>query len=153
MPYDHILMRKKFKEWYDNLNAIEKHFIDLMEYYFNWWKEFEETKVFLDRLKRFYKVNYEIQNKFKNFKSFDVKSVSIIEVLSNYMKIPNNLKINIRCPLHKEKSWSFRIYKNTNSFYCFWCHKWWWIVEFVSEIENITKKEAYKKLANLYSNT
>jgi len=152
MPYEHILMRKKFKEWYEDLNGIEKYFIELMEYYFNWWQELEITKSFLDRLDRFNKLNYQEKNKFKNYKAFDVNSVSIIDVLSNYMKIPYNLKRNIKCPLHKEKSWSFKIYKNTNSFYCFGCKSWWWIVEFVSEIENITKKEAYKRLAELYSN-
>jgi len=152
MIYQHILMRKKFRAWYEKLSKIEIFFIEKMEYYFNWWQEFEMTKNFIDKLKRFYKLNYEEKNKFQRYKPFNINSISIIEVLSNYIKIPNNLNRNIKCPLHKEKSWSFRIYKNTNTFYCFWCHKWWWAVEFVSEIEKISKKEAYKKLAKLYSN-
>ena len=152
MPYVFTLSRKSFKPWYDNLNRFDKYFIEQMEYYFNWWQELEKTKIFLDRLKRFYKINYEEENKFRNFKKFDVNSVPIIDVLSSYMKIPNNLTRNCPCPLHKEKTGSFRIYKNTQSYFCFGCKSWWWIVEFVSEIENITKKEAYKKLAKLYSN-
>jgi DNA primase len=67
-----------------------------------------------------------------------------------YMKVPYNINRNCRCPLHKEKSWSFRIYKNTNSFYCFWCHKWWNIINFISEIENISNNEAFKKIISMY---
>jgi len=152
IPYRHILMKKQSNAWYEELSAIEQCLIDLTEYYFYWWEELEKTKNFLERIRKFYKVNYESSWNFQNFKKFDVNSVSIVEVLSNYIKIPKNLNRNICCPLHKEKSWSFRIYKNTNSFYCFGCHKWWNSVNFVSEIENITNKEAYIKLAKLYSN-
>jgi len=151
MPYDYILSRKKFRAGYDELNQLSKYLIEQYSYHFNWGEEIELTHKFLKRLRNFYKSNYE-QSNTKNYKKFDIQSVNIIDVLGQYMKLPKNLNRNGPCPLHKEKTGSFRIYKNTNTFYCFWCHKWGNIVNFVSEIEGITTKEAYIKLAQLFSN-
>lgn len=140
--------RKKVND-YINSNELEKYYIEQIEFYFNWGIELEKTKTFLERLKRFYRLNYVIV-KDKNFKKIDINSIPIVEILSMYMKVPYNINRNCRCPLHKEKSWSFRIYKNTNSFYCFWCHKWWNIINFISEIENISNNEAFKKIISMY---
>lgn len=152
LPYSFKLQRKRVREWYEELNKISKYFIDIIEYYFSGWQELELTKVFIDRLTRFYKVNYQLDNRFR--KQIDIKSIPISEILSMYMKVPDNLRRNIRCPFidHRDNSASFRIYKNTNSFYCYWCHRWWNIVNFISFIENISTKEAFKKIAQLYSN-
>jgi DNA primase len=109
------------------------------------------NKNFLEKLKKYYKEKYEITHSYKREK-FDISTISICEVISWYISLPKSLKRNIRCPLHKDKTASFRIYSNTQSFYCFWCHKWGNIVNFVSEIENISPKEAFKKLAQIYSN-
>jgi len=152
LPYSYNIARKQFKPWYEDINDFDKYFIERYEYYFNWWDELEKTNKFLERLKVFYISNYERLKKYKNFKKFDINTISIVEVLGKYMSIPNNLNRNCKCPLHKEKTWSFRIYKNTNSWFCFWCNEWGNIVNFVSKIENISNKEAYKKLATLYSN-
>lgn len=150
LPYSHKQQRQRIKDSYKELNEISKYFIDMFEYYFFWWEEIELTKQFLDRLTRFYKVNYEIDTRYK--KSLDIQSIPIREIISMYSKIPNNLRRNIRCifPNHIDKSASLRIYENNNSFYCFWCHRWWNILNLISEIEWITTKEAYKKLLNLY---
>lgn len=134
---------------YINNNQLGKYYIEQIEFYFNWGFELEKTKIFLERLKRFYKLNYVI-SKNNNYKKIDINSIPITEILSMYIKLPYNLNRNCRCPLHKESSWSFRIYKNTNSFYCFWCHKWWNIINFISEIENISINEAFKKILKLY---
>ncbi len=151
MPYEYILSRKKFRAGYEDLNQLSKYLIEQYSYYFNWGEEIELTHKFLERLRSFYKSNYEQSNR-KKYKKFDIHSVNIADVLGQYMKLPKNLNRNCPCPLHKEKTGSFRIYKNTNTFYCFWCHKWWNIVNFVSEIERISTKEAYIKLAKLFSN-
>lgn len=146
--YAQNLYMKQLKYWNEDLNLLDREFIILNEYYFNWWEEIEKTKQFLERLKRFYRVNYEKNN--KSYKRVDIKSIPIDKVISMYIRLPSNLNRNIRCPFHKEKTGSFRIYKNTNSFYCFGCHKWWDIVKFISLYENITSKEAFKKVLNLY---
>jgi len=149
LKYANNLYKKQQKYWKEDLNLLDREFIKLHEFYFNWWEEIERIKLFLDRLKRFYRVNHQ-KHKIKQYEKIDIKSIPIEKVISMYMKLPNNLNRNIRCPFHKEKTWSFRIYKNTNSFYCFWCHKWGDIVKFISLYENITTKEAFKKLVNLF---
>jgi len=146
--YAQNLYKKQLKYWNVDLKLLDIEFIKLNEYYFNWWIEIEKTKQFLDRLKRFYRVHYEKNNKL--YKRVDIKSIPIVKVISMYIRLPSNLNRNIRCPFHKEKTGSFRIYKNTNSFYCFWCHKGWDIVKFISLYEKITSKEAFKKAVNLY---
>ncbi len=150
LPYSHKLQRQRVKESYKELDVISKYFIDMLEYYFAWWEEIEFTKQFIDRLTRFYRVNYEVDNSYK--KSLDIRSIPIKEIISMYAKTPNNLRKNIRCIFsnHRDKSASLRIYENNNSFYCFWCHKWWNILNLISEIEWITTKEAYKKLLTLF---
>lgn len=150
LPYSNKLQKKRIKENYDWINEISKYFLDVTEYYFSGWEEIELTKQFIDRLTRFHKVNYEANNYYKT--NLDIKSISIKEIISMYIKIPGNLRRNIRCifPNHRDNSASLKIYENNNSFYCFWCHRWWNILNFISEIEWITTKEAYKKLLNLY---
>lgn len=82
----------------------------------------------------------------------DFKTIPIREVISKYVPLYNDPNRNIRCPFpdHDDKSPSFKIYHNTNSFYCFWCGKWWNTANFIAEIENITFKEAIKKLILTY---
>lgn len=151
LPYEYQLGRKKLKEWYEELNQISKYFIEVFEYYFSGWEEIALTKKFLERITRFYNLNYEVDTRFR--KQIDIQSIPIREVVSMYMRLPDNLRRNIRCPFpnHNDSSASFRIYEDTNSFYCFGCQNWWWIVNFIAEIENIEQKEAFKKIIKLYS--
>ena len=148
--YNYLLARRLSKYWDEELHPLDRYLVEQMSYHFDWWKELDQNNQFLDRLKRFYKMNYEIDTKYK--KSVDINSIPIKEVVSMYARIPNNLRRNIRCilPDHKDKSASFRIYENSNSYYCFWCHKWWNIINFISEMENISTKQAYKKAQKLF---
>ncbi len=150
MPYSYWVSRKQFREWYDDLKPLERYFIEQYSHIFKWGKELEMNKNFLKKLKQYYKEQYEISASYRR-DNFDIHSLSIVEVISRYTSLPKNLRRNIRCLLHTDKTASFRIYPNTQSFYCFGCHKWGNAVNFVSEIENISTKEAFKKLANLYT--
>lgn len=150
LPYKYILDTKKFREGYEKLWEIGKYLQQQYSYHFEWGKELEMHKNFLDKLKANYKEKYISQWRYQREK-FDVASLSIEEVISKYISLPKNLRRNIRCPLHSDKTASFRVYPDTQSFYCFWCHKGWNAVNFVSEIENISLKEAFKKLSNLYT--
>jgi hypothetical protein len=81
------------------------------------------NKKFLEKLKRYHKEQYETSTNYKREK-FDVSNVPIEEVISKYIPLPQNLRRNIKCPLHnKDKTASFRIYPVTQSFYCFGCRK------------------------------
>lgn len=150
LPYSNKLQRERMKLNYSELDELSKYFIDMINYYFSWWEEIELTKKFLDRLTMFYRVNYETKNNYK--KSLDIRTLPIKQILSLYIKLPSNLRRNIRCPFpdHRDKSASFKVYENNNSFYCYWCHKWWNILNLIAEMEWITTKEAYKKLLKIY---
>ena len=150
LPYSHSLQRQRIQESYQELDELGKYFVDMLNYYFSWWEEIELTKKFLNRLTMFYRVNYQVKNKYK--KSLDIKTIPIKQILFQYTKLPSNLRRNIRCPFpdHRDKSASFKVYENNNSFYCYWCHRWWNILNLIAEMEWVTTKEAYKKLLNLF---
>jgi len=149
ISYTYFLANIESRSWYKQLSEFDKYYIEKYEYIFNWWEELNKTQLFISRLETFYKLNY-VKAKHNNFKRIDINWISIKEVLWMYMKLPNNLRRNIKCPLHNEKTGSFRIYENSNSWYCYWCNKWWNVVTFISEIEKVSSKEAFKKLCNLY---
>lgn len=49
-----------------------------------------------------------------------------------------------RChlPGHKDKTSSCKIYPQTNTFYCFWCHRWGTLIDFVKYNNNMDIKDA-----------
>ena len=51
------------------------------------------------------------------------------------------------CPFHNEKTPSFAVYEDTQSFYCFGCGVGGDVIGFVRNIENLDYIEAVKKLA------
>lgn len=133
----------------NKLNNLEKKFLELLIKLEIWWNRLDELENILDLFNRLL-VSKKIPKKSNFNKKIDIKDIPISQVIWRYIKLPNNLKRNIRCPLHKEKTWSFKIYQNTNSFYCFWCGKWWNSINFISEVENISTKEAFKKFIEYF---
>lgn len=150
LPYSNKVERERIKMNYKELDELSKYFIELLNYFFSWWEEVEMSKAFLDKLERTYRLNFESKNTYK--KEIDIKTIPIRKVLELYIKVPENLKRNLKCffPKHKDKTASLKIYENTNSFHCFGCWKSWNILNLIAEMENINTKEAYKKLLNLY---
>ena len=55
------------------------------------------------------------------------------------------------CPLHVEKTPSFCLYENTNTFYCYGCHKQGDVISFIQDIEKTDFKGAVEFLANKYN--
>ena len=51
------------------------------------------------------------------------------------------------CPFHNEKTASFAVYEDTQSFYCFGCGVGGDVIGFIRNIENLDYVEAVKKLA------
>lgn len=52
------------------------------------------------------------------------------------------------CPLHKEKTASFHIYRKSNSFYCFGCHVGGDVIHLVKLIHELDFQGAIKFLSN-----
>jgi len=141
-------LTQELKKWDEN--EMIQFIIERIHFYFVGWEEVERYYEFLKRLENYYKRNHIPRPKNSDWVDIDIKSIPITEIIWMYIKLDGNINRNIHCPLHKDNSPSFKIYKNTNSFYCFWCHKWWNAVNFIAEIENTSTTEAFKKLINLY---
>ena len=74
--------------------------------------------------------------------------LNIVDVISNYIRLDRSgNQYKARCPFHNEKTPSFYVSPQRNSFHCFGCNKGGDIFTFVSEIEHIEFYEALKTLA------
>ena len=73
----------------------------------------------------------------------------ILEIVSSYfdvrLKGRNYMGL---CPFHSEKTPSFCVYVDTNSFYCFGCGLGGDVISFVMLMEKMQYKEAVEFLAN-----
>lgn len=77
----------------------------------------------------------------------NVDIVSLIEYMV-WKKITTLRNNKCFLPDHKDKTGSCKVYKNTNSWYCWGCHRWWDIVSFVEHYIWCTRLEAIKKIIN-----
>lgn len=75
------------------------------------------------------------------------QSYSMKEILNRYGLVPNRAGF-IRCPFHKEKTPSMKIYKD--SFHCFGCGESGDVFSFVEKMDNLSFKEAYLSLGGEY---
>lgn len=78
-------------------------------------------------------------------------SIDIVDLVSSYTKMQKawtNYKALCPFPWHNEKTPSFIVSPSKQLAYCFGCHKWWWVIKFVMDIENCTYREAIEILAN-----
>ena len=132
-------------------SEIERYFIEKVYYYFSNLHLIEETLPFITKLENYYNIHY--WNQYWNKKKIDFNWIDIVEFLSRFIKVPSNLNKNFPCvfPDHKEKTWSFRVYQKTNSFFCFGCHRGGKSVQFLQYFYWIEKSEAVKKVIKIYS--
>lgn len=71
------------------------------------------------------------------------------EVISSYVVLKRaGSTFKGLCPFHNERTPSFTVYPNTNSFYCFGCQNGGDVVTFIKNIENLDYVEAVKFLAD-----
>lgn len=73
----------------------------------------------------------------------------IVSVISPYVELKRRGKnYTGLCPFHNEKTPSFTVYPDTQSFYCFGCGAGGEIISFTRRIENIDFVEAVRSLAD-----
>jgi len=78
-------------------------------------------------------------------------AIDIVDLVSKYVNLKKawvNYKSVCPFPWHSEKTPSFIVSKSKQLAYCFGCHKWWWIVKFIMDIENCEFREAIEILWN-----
>ena len=80
---------------------------------------------------------------------FELKSRNdITEVISNYVSLKRRGRNMVGlCPFHGEKTPSFNIYTETDSYYCFGCGASGDVISFIMKIENLDYLEAVRYLA------
>lgn len=79
----------------------------------------------------------------------DIKQrIDIVDLIGKHLTLKRGGKNYMGlCPFHNEKSPSFTVSKQRQTFYCFGCHKHGDIFDFIQEIEHITFREALERLA------
>lgn len=71
------------------------------------------------------------------------------DVASSYVNLKKHGRNYVGlCPFHSEKTPSFHIYSDSNSYYCFGCHAGGDVITFIRNIENLDYLEAVKFLAD-----
>jgi len=139
------------KKDYINGSEMDKYFIRTVFNTFYGWIELNLYKDLINKFKMYYKVNHTDFYKWSSYIPFDINSAKIKDVISMYVRIPNNsTRRNLHCPIHLDSSPSFKIYEKNNSYYCFGCKSWWNPANFIADIEGITYKEGFKKLIQIY---
>ncbi len=77
-----------------------------------------------------------------------VRRNDISDVVGNYVQLKRKGRLySGLCPFHSEKSPSFYLYPETQSFYCFGCGEGGDVITFIKKINNIDYLEAVKMLA------
>lgn len=73
----------------------------------------------------------------------------IVDVVSGYVKLSKRTGSNVfgLCPFHSEKTPSFAVRPDRQSFHCFGCGKGGSVIQFVMEIEHLNFQEAVHFLA------
>ena len=133
----------KWLRW-DNRRIVELLFLDEQEQINKLTKKLQY--ILKSRTDPWWKFNSEDLQRAK-------ATISIIDVIEIMTWIKASWYKLIKCqfPAHRDKTPSMKIYKNTNSFFCQWCHKGWNTIDFLMYYYNIPVGEAIKQLLNLYN--
>ena len=76
------------------------------------------------------------------------RRLDIVDVISSYIPLKKSSRNFVACcPFHQEKTPSFHVSPERQSYYCFGCHASGDIFSFVMEYENIPFIDALKQLA------
>jgi DNA primase len=74
--------------------------------------------------------------------------IDIVDFISEYLSLKKRGKNYVGlCPFHSERTPSFTVSREKQLFHCFGCHAGGDLIKFIMMYENITYKEAIKKLS------
>jgi len=74
--------------------------------------------------------------------------VDIVELIGRHLTLKKSGRNHVGlCPFHSEKTPSFNVNSDRQSYYCFGCQKGGTVFTFLTEVENLTFPEAVRTLA------
>jgi len=87
-----------------------------------------------------------------DFKEKIKEQISIVDVASLYVSLkPAGRNFKALCPFHSEKTPSFVVFPDRNTFHCFGCSRFGDIFDMVQEMENLSFPEAQRFLAEKFN--
>jgi len=102
----------------------------------------------LDRFRQIHKTyNKETKKNHKMIDLEEIKTIPIEKIYSGELKRTGG-KLRGLCPFHSERTPSFFIYENTNTFYCFSCNSGGNVIDFYCKLYNMDFKESINNLSN-----
>ena len=125
------------------------------EYYKKWWDE-NVAKTELEALNMFPEAKEIVDAKYSNktgggFTQQELENAKhkpIVGVVSSFMELRQSTsnRFTGKCPFHNEKTGSFTVYLDTNSYHCFGCNESGDVMDFVQKTQGISLVEAVKQL-------
>lgn len=140
--------RAKALEYYETLNRINDckypdKMKDIMRLIAKGLHPQREIKLY----EKYEKVMKYLENiDSKDYNVTKAKEKKIQDLFDFSKKIENTKTIKCCCPFHKDKTPSFFIYKDSNSFYCFSCGEGGDVIHFYMNINKTTFVKAVKGL-------
>lgn len=166
------IIPEKIKEWQEVADQKEKDIRDLLIRFrkinlneFDEWLTEEAIKVFLipeliecdkqiNRLKRLLALAFPENRMFSEYRDFQGKlerarEYPIVELAQNYLELKSSgSRFVSLCPFHNEKTPSFFLYPETNTFHCFGCQEHGDIIKLTMHLCGIDFKNAVRMLNN-----
>ena len=113
-----------------------------------------ENDTRLEELKRYWmwnetRAHHRIESDRQNFDTLIAmaKKVPLERLIGKTVRRSGNNTLTTLCPLHDEKSPSFTIFQNTNTYYCFGCHAFGDSINLYEALNGVDFAEAVRALA------
>lgn len=75
------------------------------------------------------------------------RHVAIEDVIRHFLPVRHSFSRLLKCPFHEDKTASFKVYEQSNRFYCFGCGASGSPIDFVMKLHNCDFKEAVSTLS------
>jgi hypothetical protein len=139
-PETRAIIPEKIKEWHEceqatlsalrlKLSQIDRSSSDLNKLISREWLKLNEAADVAAARRHIRRLSFATapkSNSSRRISNVDIeaaRAAPIQTLLSNITLKPSGRNLKGLCPLHEERTPSFCLYPDTNSFYCFGCHK------------------------------
>lgn len=137
-----VWLTNHLKKRYDETPSMQEYFFKYWVEKFNLHYRFYWNDRTLENLAHWYAKVEKIEGLKEWEEKYDrAKSVRIEEVLRKDFP-SESFRRQLKCPLHKDKTASLKVYLNTNSWYCFGCGKGGSPIDYIMHRQGLSFKDA-----------